>query len=130
MKPIGLLDRIQQLVAPDRQIDGLIYRIVHDVPEWRRGPTVLGHVEGENGAILDAPAYTASIDAAALLVPARHLWTMDSWCGPKWSAGIWHEGKRQFVVYSGESRSQHSPAVALCVAALRVRVPTLSGAAS
>lgn len=69
----------------------------------------------------DCPQYSTSIDAALTLVPDNHAWMVRQWVDPLppgWCAYV-HAANRQqpdvFVPKAG------SPALALCIAALRAR---------
>jgi hypothetical protein len=64
--------------------------------------------------MLDAEAYES---AAMILVPHGLLWTMDSWEGSRWSAGIWCD--RRWLVHTSEKRTSKTPALALTSASLR-----------
>lgn len=115
-----LIERIVKLDGPDRQLDGLIYRVVHDVADWRRGPTVLGHIEGLHGEIIDVPHYTSSFDAAVKLVPDGHDWIVASVNG---QVG----GTPYACVGSTKEHFSGTPVTSLVLASLRARASALSG---
>jgi hypothetical protein len=52
---LALADRVESLTGPDREVDGLIERVLH--PNW----------ESDDCAFDDPPIYTASLDAAMTL---------------------------------------------------------------
>ena len=65
----------------------------------------------------DAPAYTASLDAAMTLIPEGADWMADNFDGP-------HDRRCTATIYAGgpgHEASGSSPALALCIAALRAR---------
>lgn len=103
-----LIERLEKVVAPDRELDRLIWDATNGrggVDEWTVGQ-------------IDAPAYTASIDAALTLVPDGLNYVLKARNpGAKSEARV---GGLQggFYIKDGE----HScPAIALCIAALKAR---------
>lgn len=71
-----LADRVEALSGPDRKVDCLIADAVDAWPEgWIKhlpgmeGATWAYHNPAHNGEWMEAPAYTASLDAAMTLVP-------------------------------------------------------------
>lgn len=70
------------------------------------------HARSRDGPPLKRPSPTESLDAALTLVPKGWMWELDSSGGAELNAG-W--GKA-FVLASGSS-----PALALCIAALKAR---------
>lgn len=73
---IALADKLEKATAPSRELDALIACACNIRPDWLRGDTRKlvatgrGHVSaGKHGPGFDAPAYTASIDAAVSLKP-------------------------------------------------------------
>jgi hypothetical protein len=77
--------------------------------------------------IVRAPAYTASIDAALTLVPNNACWEIhgDYKGGDQHSAIVWQETAPSYWTIKTESDAA-SPAIALCIAALRARAAVLA----
>lgn len=107
---IALAERVERAEGPDRWLDSdiALSQGWHQLP----GDNWIGpHAE------IVVPDYTASLDAAMTLVPSGFLWTMDSWDGSRWSAGIWRD--RRWLVHTSEKRTSKTPALALTSASLR-----------
>jgi hypothetical protein len=126
----GLIERLRKATGEDWELDRLIFEAVHlptefcgsIVKSWsRRGG---GHGYTLNTAdgfrhlnAVNAPNYTASIDAALTLVPEDALWR------------VGHEGDDAPGIYLAvvmprgpQTHSEHSsPAIAICIAALEAR---------
>lgn len=109
-----LIERLQTATGPDRELDAEIGTLVGFVPKekkhYRRGryPLQLLRVEKL------WPAYTASIDAAITLVPEH--------C----SFAVRFNVRSEAMVYgqgAGENADAPTPALALCIAALKARTP-------
>ena len=123
-----LIERLEKAKGPDRELDALIaikiggaVRITtghgtrHQVL-WPDNEIAQG---GDIEMLPDVPLYTASIDAALTLVPEG--WSFEvraSAVGDKGQANVWHYLK-EYHAYS--QRECASPAIALCIAALRAR---------
>lgn len=120
---LALAERVEKAQGADRGLDAAVFLACgpHAIP-WR-------HAEGGNlysgGLGTTAPAYTASLDAAASLVPEGCSWGIVS--------DFFHSGKPAAKV--GKSRSEASenpwhsaatPALALTAAALRARAEEAS----
>lgn len=127
---INLAERVEALTGPDREVDAEIALTLSIVRE-RDGDLFYGHrnysvmvierhYDDREGDAPELPHYTTSIDAAMTLVPEGCLWTMDSFNGPKWSAGVWRVPGRGWVYLSKNLRAA-TPALALTAAALRAR---------
>lgn len=109
---LALAERVEALTGPDREVDA-------EIEAARGWPDV--QWTGE------APRYTASLDAAASLVPAG--WTLDTL--HEWDAahlrarGPWQGMLKRRVRHNYTVRSQclhaATPALALTAAALRAR---------
>lgn len=101
------IGRLEQLEGPDRDLDAHIHYEVH------QGPPVFD----ANCRVMDhVPAYTASIDAALLLVPNGLNYVLRSLQGnAEARVGGW---KDEFRIKEGH---HPLPAIALCLAALRAR---------
>ena len=98
-----LIERLEALTAPSREVDLLIMR----------------HAENIGGDRENALPYTASIDAAMTLVPEKYAFgcgkgtsepSVESWawCGPDEGPYAWGA----------------TPAIALCIAAIKAREAT------
>lgn len=116
-----LIARLEKATGPDRKLDGLIHRIVLKVPEWRRGPTILGPFEGPNGGAITSPLYTASIDAARTLILPEHSFGGLAQVSPAdWLMMIFSRtyGRAR---WEGEAPTAE---LAICIAALKARAAT------
>lgn len=95
-----LIERLEKLPGSDRQIDGAIEK------------SLFG--EGPYGTV-NTPYYTGSIDAALT------LWAI----GPEngFQVGIADDGKTAYA-FVGRNEYAHgaTPAIALCIAAMKVRL--------
>jgi hypothetical protein len=125
---MALAERCEQAGGPDRDLDALIaplqgLRIVDE-----------GHPIGrmcydDIGCALIMPRYTASLDAAMMLVPEGwRIWTADFsiegqfvWmlCGPKLTWIVDEDGNREGGSDWYQSGASRTPALALAAAALR-----------
>lgn len=119
----SLIARLEQASEPDRDLDQAIFLVLH--PGWARKPWKKGarrtcwfDEKGERQWYNDDDReYTRSVDDALTLVPEGWLWT---WSGheatvEKNSGRFLVEGDKEFY---GRG---HSPAIAICIAALRAR---------
>lgn len=106
-----LATRCEQAEGPGRELDGLI-----EIAVTFKGNSGYQHVKGKFYAndrriipVHEAPAYTASIDAAlTLMLPER--------------GGLWWDNARAAAWMNGGRRCYAStPALAICAAALRAR---------
>lgn len=96
-----LIERLEKAAAPDRELDNLIWF-------W------LGQPLPDDCA--DCPArYTASLDAALTLVPEGHYWSFDS----RGCAIVCADQPPSEI--HGDCLGHKSPAIALCIAALKAR---------
>lgn len=115
-----LIERLEAASGPDRELDAEIAVAIglgkatanHAGRYWKQGDL---HVTGE------APAYTASIDAALTLVPEG--WTYEGRQGPSgfphlWTLSTIKCGDVRYTTVTGRARSA---AITLCIAALRAR---------
>lgn len=130
-----LAERCEAATGPDRVIDGLVHVAANPDTPW-----IIGHepgrfprkaiygtlsdfrdaLLGENGAdfadAINAPAYTASIDAAMTLVPEGvniGLHIDHNGCDCAWSS--------RAIGWQPRVVPGNTPALALCAAALRAR---------
>lgn len=97
-----LIERLEKATGPDREID-------HDIRKT---------VEGwhENTRLTQVPLYTTSIDAALTLVPEGVHWQLRTSEVPGWFTSCWGDFGVTWAQYSAAS-----PAIALCIAALKAR---------
>lgn len=120
---MNLIERIEGAEGPSRELDAEIF-IAVCWPDWRiqtdceKFPEQVqsGRIQEPNGCgWRNAPAYTASLDAAMSLVPEGWHWTVNDF-GDHASAYLInaaHEMARPHKQF------QATPALALCAAALR-----------
>ena len=127
-----IADRVKSLTGPDREVDLLIHAYLTR-KKWRwaefggafgkiTDPQIAVEVKPWEGTEHEpkfywdrpdvelVPAFTASLDAAMLLVPEGKSWTLQSSGGP---------GPMAFVDYCGRFRVGATPALALTAACLR-----------
>ena len=106
-----LIARLDEAVDPERDLDLHIWCVAN-------GVAGIGAMSARVRWLSnDFPYYTASIDAALTLVPADHFWCItmrgckrggfDACCLPVGTQMEWHAGT--------------TPAIALCIAALKAR---------
>lgn len=109
----GLAARCEAATGPDRKLDLFIAKAICFFDGSRASYSLNQNL---------FPKYTASLDAAMTLVPEGWDWGIAHF-GPRGSeAQMWPRGDRtsdRKVIGSSDT----SPALALCVAALRVRAP-------
>lgn len=107
----SLLSRLQSLTGPDREIDAEIAlafgwthtKLPRDGRAYWRKPGVTDWWDRvSNGP----PRYTASIDAALMLLPDETPWQMQTSPNGSFNAYVWD--------VPGESNA--TPAIALCIA--------------
>ncbi len=114
--------RLVAASGPDRAIDSAIGNATVDQKCWRvvddKGNAEAWGSFGEEEGWYPAgecPPYTSSIDAALTLVPEKCGWAIDG------AAGSFAEA----AVSGIESGRMATPAIALCLAAIRARIATL-----
>lgn len=123
---MSLIQRLEQLTGPDREVDAEIYRLIRG----DKRPQGFWYFSGlrEKGEAPEttwiewskrnSPHYTSSIDAALKLVPDGWEWLRESpetMCVylPK------HEDDKSWAIHI--TGAHKSPAIALCIAALKAR---------
>lgn len=113
MTKADLADRIEALDGPDREIDAEIANLCFE----RREEYLYGHPDtnvtwGKDGVyqFFSPPAYTASIDAAMMLVPDGMKWSVSTFGRAKATAQVNHR-----------CITANTPALAICAAALRAQ---------
>ena len=111
-----IIDKLERADGPDRELDCRIWCTLGPVPYDHAIQVVPDHSQWV------APTYTASIDAAMTLVPEG--WhTSNYHQGPSggghwWKLGYINDTMQHYV--TAESRAA-TPALALCIAAVRAR---------
>jgi hypothetical protein len=117
-----LIERLERAIGPDRELDARIHAAV----SWACRPEAtfafypasssydvhLGDARATDQA---SETYTETIDAALTLLPNGWRWHVD--CRP--GAQCWH-GLQSVFDDDGDSLAA-TPAIALCIAALRAR---------
>lgn len=104
-----IISRLESAEGPDRELDGDIWFAVH-------GYRASANLENYPSR------YTASIDAAMTLVPDGFQAYVDTGIGHGDAhACVWTDHPCRI---QGGARQQHSPAIALCIAALKARALT------
>lgn len=115
---LDLIARLEAASGPNRQIDEMLFELVHG--RARRRSTFEQYDPSET-----LPHYTSSIDAGLTLVPEGFPWDVG---GPvrkdvygkdagKFSANCGSVPDKGFIVYGLAT----TPALALCIAALKAR---------
>lgn len=133
---LALAERVEATTKPDRELDGLIYMTIRSTTQrlppswkvlpdtgqiyaWNRPPP---HAPGSGGVWAQSPRYTASIDAAASLVPPELAWTLGRnihyQCWAASANRLDNDSVPQSVAW-GQSNTH--AAIALTAAALRAR---------
>lgn len=142
-----LIERLEKATGPSRELDGLIGRSLETMPTATfetKAPFpslegmywVLGRKDSESGPheerwSKNPPRYTASIDVALTLVPEGWRWQTSN-RAPKPQAGRAFIHNDQPIStglgglcpnpkYEGHETTAATPAIALCIAALRAR---------
>lgn len=121
-----LIARLEKLPGPDRELDADIFRALG----WRSFGGIFNQQwwEGPSGERCKAvPFFTASIDAALTLVPEGYCWLSRSHDGSKNLAGNGsgaggfanvHANRDDAIFFTAFAAT---PAIALCIAALKAR---------
>ena len=105
MTDTALIERLEKAEGPDRELDYMVHRATHEL----------------YGAYGPHPRYTASLDAAMMLVPADALWSVcDMEEGP-FAQVIPPASGGTFGGTKISGYGAPTPAIALCIAALRAR---------
>lgn len=118
-----LIERLEKATGPDREIDCAIKELLD--PRYKPKDRVIYYGEatgehvGEDGQFYKAPAYTASLDAALMLVPEDHPWAVGDLNEDDFP---WACVTNQHTVdFNGNGST---PAVSMCIAALKARART------
>jgi hypothetical protein len=127
MNVVDVIDILESARVPERMHDGYVgslfgwRRDVQYVSKGNNSPvkkvTWLSP-SGEPGIV---PSYTTSLEAALQL--AETITTMDSW------GASWENGRGRAVIGNGRPCEALTPAMALCIAALKIMGPSSRPAA-
>ena len=129
----ALVERLEKAEGPSRELDGEIATAAHGwkfvcepVQGWLGGGSWW---EDAAGKTVRLPPYTASVDSALTLVPEGWEWQVSN-RAPKPLAGRAYIHNRELISggavshnpkYRGQEATAATPALALCIAALRAR---------
>jgi len=112
-----LIERLEALRGPDREVDGLIMQHINPEREFHQFEDALGMRCLYDSAAWEMPKkYTASIDAAMTLVPEGFYPLI-----AKQSADRGQANMGQANNGLGFNGYAATPAIALCIASLRAR---------
>lgn len=129
-----LIAALEKSTGPDRELDTQIWLLFTDgatrrtthvksaTNQW--APYDIDETRDETGKLIIVPAYTASIDAAVTLI-ARVLPNANCWGIDKDERGVEAHVQRNGVATGHWAQfAEHptSPAIALCIAALRAKL--------
>lgn len=102
----SLIERLEALESPCRECDALLHH---------------ARLNGiGTGYASNAPAYTASLDAAMTLVPEGYgwrLWVPSSTALSPMVVTMWGNGRK----YAPNESTAATPAIALCIASLKAQ---------
>ena len=132
-----LSDQVEAATGADRELDALIYLALH-LPDWRKGSpwkktngwfkpdcatdAMAFFFHDGMGSHKTAPAYTASIDAALMLVPEGWSWSLGEQRGVgKFRGWLNDHNTPDGLAVRHVDADAATPALALCAAALRAR---------
>lgn len=119
---LELAERCEAATGPDRELDELIAaELAGAVREVQHGVSHY-HRDGRWVSVGEIKPYTASLDAAMTLVPEWCVWSTGDWKanGHCASASVWPPEDKRPEGFHGIAQAA-TPALALCVAALRAR---------
>lgn len=108
---LALADRIEAAEGPDRELDAAIALAIRYQDCL---PCDFNGIKARTGGILNAPAFTASLDAAMTLVP-------EGWTGVIDLTGAAKLIDARYPNREVRALACATPALALCAAALRAR---------
>ena len=115
---LKLAERVEALEGPDREVDREIALASGDYKTGRGREGMLAHKDTPNQFSYSVPAYTASLDAAMMLVP-------EGWSGPLHIGGKYSHAELTTCECGEwidiEVVNCATPALALTAAALRAR---------
>lgn len=130
-KLLELAERVEALTGPDRKMDIAIWMAcvanAQQLELVEKGREYHGDSEADFRAdrMSDGKRYTGSLDAAMSLVPKGHLWTLDSFEGPRSTAGVW-KPQTGWLIYPCDAPKTATPALALTAACLRAHAEQAS----
>jgi len=119
-----LLERLERAEGPDRELNNLIALAAGYTIAQRcmpRAPDT--YYNPKRKYIGVAPRFTESIDAALSLVPEGKEWSLDNIEGYR-AYIMWEHMSGEFIMRSGKGAT---PAIALCIAALKARPAPAEG---
>lgn len=130
---VALIERLEKAEGPSRELDA---HIGWHVGGWRGHicPTPESVYDGVRKNKLPVSGYTGSIDAALTLVPEGWAWALHhhrdcsgSNADPiaKVSRVNWGEKENEAKFYKSADGRGATPAIALCIAALKARLSTM-----
>jgi hypothetical protein len=130
-----LIERLEKATGPDREL-GNQALLACGWKRWREDRIYLWEMPGARGITTAYPPDpTASLDAAVTLVPEGWIWQASN-RAPKPHTGraYIHNGELVFVGIGGVRNPSHravevtaiTPAIALCIAALKARLSKVS----
>lgn len=120
---LELAERCEAAEGPDRALDCWIMGKVSD-PSWTDADCE--YAAHNPGVTLGPPAYTASLDAAMMLVPEGWGWLVSQPNAKALASGLLKErtpvmGEVQYGIDHRHTVAAATPALALCAASLRAR---------
>jgi hypothetical protein len=113
----GLAERCEKIVGPDRAIDTAIAKEL-GYKVWERADCSKNECWTDLRGWMVLPSYTASLDAAELLIPSEHKWAV--YGGGYASVARW-DGTEADEEIDLDHVKAATPALALCAAALKAR---------
>ena len=130
MELAELIAQLEKATGPSRELDEAVCRFLGTFPEitntgydWHRSKIDgqiwrAANVDGTRSENWTAPAYTSSIDAALALVPEKCQFVNLTHFSDGWYASV---GKHSVDGIRHEGNQISTPALALCIAALKAR---------
>lgn len=129
MTHAALIARLEALTGPDREVDEAVDRTVREWPAlggyygWERfGPGVISkqiNSDGSKFETMQAPRYTASLDAALTLVPEGKFFHMARFSDEAMGCDV-HIYSTDAPTFETIGQAPTLP-LALCIAALKAR---------
>lgn len=128
-----LLEKLLSATGPDRRLDTEIGLALDIETAWSGDLRQLGYAENVFIA-LGAQPYTASIDAALTLVPDGWAWALhhhrdctgaNAVPFAKVSRASWNKRHNEAEFYKEAHSRGATPAIAICIAALKARIAVM-----